>query len=93
MNAEQTARTTNITNESTSSDDVIMVTKASWYKEASGVVAVLGWLSLIFLWTHALLTNGQLEQWYYLLPVVTVSLTASMFRQNSFKVDLKKVTL
>lgn len=93
MSAKQTAKTTNTTKGSTLSDEVIMVTKASWYKEAAGVVSVAGWLSLIFLWTHALLTRTDLEQWYYLFPLVVVSLAAAMFRQNSVKVELEKVTL
>lgn len=93
MSAKETAKTTNTTAVSTDSGKVIVVTKASWYKEASGVVAVTGWLLVIFLWTYAILTGQILEQWWWLLALVVVSLTAAMFRQNSARITVENVEL
>ena len=93
MSVKQDAKTTNTTKGSMISDDIIIVSKAPWYKEASGTVAVVGWAVVLLLLAYAIVANVQLEQWYWLLAIVVISLTAGSIRTGSTRVELDKVTL
>jgi hypothetical protein len=74
-------------------DEVIIISKKSWYKEASGFVAVMAWLAIIAISAWAILADIIPAQPLYLGVLCAIALGASALRNNSVKVDLGKVEL
>lgn len=71
---------------------VIIVTKAAWYKELSGVVGFLAWTALVVTWAYALVSPGRtfMEEWWYLLALVAVGLTCAALREQSPRINTER---
>ena len=101
MTARQDAKEKSTTNEWASLlndvdtiGKVTMITKAPWYKEAAGVVAVFSWLSIIGLYIYAVATDTFLRQWWYVLAIFTIAIYASALRNSTpkFGIDIKDIS-
>jgi len=71
-----------------STEPVVVVTKAAWYKELAGVVGAAAWLALIGLFVWAVITpERQIIEWWYELGILTIALSSSMYRSMSSRVN------
>lgn len=92
-NAQETAKRDEALKQSIQRiDKLVLVSKAAWYKEASGVVAVLSWLILIGIWTWSMITDTQIDAWY-LVVVTIIAVIASLFRSTSSRTEVDRYDL
>jgi hypothetical protein len=69
---------------------VILISKAPWYKEAAGFVAVMGWLLFLGLMAYGIVTESRLPgQWWYMLSLATTNTVASIFRWASGRISVE----
>lgn len=73
-------------------DKLVLISKAPWYKEASGVLAVASWLALLGVWTWAMVT-GTMIDWWYLVVVTVIAVISSMLRGTSANTSVEKFDL
>jgi len=67
---------------------VVVVTKAAWYKELAGVVGFIAWAALVALLVWAVVTpDRQIIEWWYLLGILSIALAGSMYRSTSSRVN------
>ena len=71
----------------------MLLSKAPWYKEVAGFVAVVSWLAIIGLNTWAIVVDTTIPRPYYLVILYAVALGASVLRNASPRVTLEKPEL
>jgi hypothetical protein len=68
------------------------ITKAPWYKEAAGTVAVFAWLAVIAIHAWAIFAGERVTEWWYTMAIVGIGVGASMFRYASPKINVERNT-
>jgi hypothetical protein len=70
----------------------IVLIRLPWYKDASGFVAVLSWLTLVFTHTYALI-GDMAVRWQYSVALICFATICSLYRAAGKTVELEDTHL